>query len=185
MRKRVREAEDLSTSSSSSTIQPLPQEALDIIFKFAFNRSLRDQQIEEVVKDEIGDSISRLCKRGRQKDAILANDKVVGTCCNTQRQACAELRLNLLSDNPFAPTLPQDNFPRLQYRYRWRLFCDWSRGGPMPDKYPTQVLARFMVECALRRGENPTWVERNQAIDRMFDNLRKPGNGIIARLGAQ
>ena len=54
----------------------------------------------------------------------------------------------------------------------------------MPDKYPTQVLAIFLVESALAPGEHQTWVEKNQAIDRMFDNLRTPGNGIIARLGA-
>ena len=151
MRKRVREA-DLSTSSSSSTIQPLPQEALDIIFKFAFNWSLREQQREELIRREIGDGIRRLAKRGTNADLVIKTNKVVvGTCCTNKRQAIQELRMNLL-ENPFAPfdkEAPENLRQQFEYRSRWRRFCAWSKGGPAMEKYPTHLLMQALMQGRL------------------------------------
>ena len=148
MRKRVREAEDLSTSSSSSTIQPLPQEALDIIFKFAFKRSLHEQQREEIVRAEISKGIGRLARRGTNADLVIKTNKVVvGTCCTNKRQAIQELRMNLL-ENPFAPfdkEAPEHLRQLFEYRSRWRRFCAWSKGGPPMESYPTRALVQAII----------------------------------------
>ena len=79
---------------------------------------LVEQQKEEIIKSEIEDGIKRLGKRtpvslttmmgpnlhiifagSRAEFAKKVNQKVVGTCCLNGREACAELRHNLLGDN--------------------------------------------------------------------------------------
>ena len=132
----------------------LPTDVIGHISTYAFGRGLRAQQREEIVTSAIEAGIQRLAKRGnvrnkalminmttasRAKIAICANDIVTGTVCGTGRQACQELRTYLLDGDHepedclwFPTPLPEI----CQWRFRWKLFCHWSKGGPHPGSYP-------------------------------------------------
>ena len=125
----------------------LPKEAVDICAEFVFGRRLRDQEKEKVICAEITDGIRRLGKRGYNGLAEFTNTLVVGTVCKNRRQACAELRMNLL-ENPYAPfetKVHEDMEFALQYRTRWRRFCAWTKGGPEVEKYPMHLLMRALI----------------------------------------
>ena len=141
----------------------LPKEAVDICAEFVFGRRLRDQEKEKVICAEITDGIRRLGKRGYNGLAEFTNTLVVGTVCKNRRQACAELRMNLLED-PYAPfetkvhcsqwtgplgSLPIDIEFAFQYRTRWRRFCAWTKGGPEVEKYPIDFLVRALMHGRL------------------------------------
>ena len=128
---------------------------------------MREQQKEEIIRSEIEDGIKRLRKRepvllskmsgpnihilyaGPRTDfAKKVNDIVVGTCCLNGRQACEELRLNLLENNPTAPFPIEAPFGArelLEYRTRWRRFCAWTKGGEDPGRYPVRLLAQAII----------------------------------------
>ena len=135
----------------------------------AFGRTLREQQKEEIIKSEIEDGIKRLGKRtpvslttmmgpnlhiifagSRAEFAKKVNNIVVGTCSLNGRQACAELRLNLLGDNPCAPfEKVQENRglrELLEYRSRWRHLCAYTKGYiPNPGSYPVRWLTSVLL----------------------------------------
>ena len=129
----------------------LPKEAVDICAEFVFGRRLRDQEKEKVICAEITDGIRRLGKRGYNGLAEFTNTLVVGTVCKNRRQACAELRMNLLEDPyaPFETKVHEDMEFALQYRTRWRRFCAWTKGGPEVEKYPTRLLVRALMHGRL------------------------------------
>ena len=129
----------------------LPKEAVDICAEFVFGRRLRDQEKEKVICAEITDGIRRLGKRRWNGLAEFTNTLVVGTVCKNRRQACAELRMNLL-ETPYAPfetKVHEDTEFALQYRTRWRRFCAWTKGGPEVEKYPTRLLVRGLMDGRL------------------------------------
>ena len=132
----------------------------------AFERGLRAQQREEIVTSAIEAGIQRLAKRGnvrnkrgttasRAKIAICANDIVTGVRCGTGKKACQLLRMYLLDgdhepeDCLWHPTPLPEIF---QCRFRWKLFCHWSKGGPYPARYPTRLLNQISMDNFFRGG---------------------------------
>ena len=132
---------------------------MNLCSQFAFDRSLRDQQREELIRSAIEDSLRRMGKRGTDADLVItANKVVVGAYCANKRQAIQELRMNLLEiENPYAPfeTRFGPSFPigefaldmefAFQYRMRWRRFCAYTKGGPVVEKYPTRLLVQALM----------------------------------------
>ena len=160
---RKRHLENPPESCRKRVRSEIPEAILEKIWQGAFGKTLREQQKEEIIRSEIEDGIKRLGKRApvllstmsgpnihilyagpRTDFAKKVNDRVVGTCCLNGRQACEELRLNLLGDNPNAPfpiEAPYGERELFQYRIRWRRFCYFTRKYfPNPDKYSHDLL---------------------------------------------
>ena len=144
----------------------LTPELVDLCARFAWNRSLREQQREETIRSEISDGIRRASGM-----AMAVNSLVVGTVCQSNRQACTELRGNLL-ENPHAP-FDHEVAARLreqfEYRTRWGRFCAATKGGPVLGRYPHRQLFQ-----ALTAGATPHPVRCECAVCvRLFGALQQ------------
>ena len=145
------------TPAQSQLSRTLTPELVDFCAQFVFGplpeltEHLRNQEKEKAICAEIADGIRRLGKRGYNGLAEFTNTLVVGTVCKNRRQACAELRMNLLEDPyaPFETKVHEDMEFALQYRTRWRRFCAWTKGGPEVERYPMHLLVRGLMDGRL------------------------------------